>query len=69
MNEELIRAWLIKQNWKPERLAVRLGVSAGTIYRILSGQYVPSKPIIIALAAVMKCAEEDLLITTPPTAA
>lgn len=52
--------WMKKAGIRREELAVRLGVSTGTILNILSGRR-PSRHIVITLAHVMGCPEADLL--------
>lgn len=62
MNGARVKQWLKERNMRPEELAVRLGVSMGTINKIFAGRPV-MKPIIIALASIMGCEETELCPT------
>jgi transcriptional regulator with XRE-family HTH domain len=61
MNGRLIKQWLEERGKSREALAVELGVSIGTIQRILSGRYIPPRTTIIALMYVLGVSESDLL--------
>lgn len=63
MNGRLVRKWLEKMGMRQEELAVRLGMSMGTVQRILSGK--ANRRTIIALAHIMDIEESELEKASP----
>jgi transcriptional regulator with XRE-family HTH domain len=60
MNGALLKEWMTANDIKPEQLAVKIGVSYGTIRNLLAGKK-PFRPTITVLANLMGVSEETLM--------
>lgn len=62
LNSEAIRAWLDREGRKRTYLLVHLGISGSLLDKMLAGGHVPKSRTLNALASLMGCKVESLLI-------
>jgi transcriptional regulator with XRE-family HTH domain len=61
MNGALLKKWMKEQGIKPEQLAVKIGVSYGTIRNLMAGKKNTFRPTITVLSRLMGVSEETLM--------
>ena len=62
-----IRAWRLHRGWTLERMAERIGVTAGALSQLERGDVAYTQPMLEALADVLACEPVDLISRPPGT--
>lgn len=62
LNSEAVRAWLDREFRKQSYLQAKLNVSSSLLDKMLGGGHVPKERTLNALAALMGCEADALLI-------